>query len=111
VNNETRIDDTATAGQAAAELTAVGESLAAAWNSAKAQIEGLNTPATWGADKAGRNFEANYLKDAQSLLERGTEQVATMVVLGPTVQEALAGTVSADDMSARLFEKLNASYK
>jgi hypothetical protein len=105
----TRLDP-ASASAAARKLTGVGNALDTAWAEVKAEIMRINGTTPWGKDEAGEGFDKNYSKgnspDSPALkaLELGDQMVAKMKELGPLVQEAIKGTVSSDEFTAKLFK-------
>jgi hypothetical protein len=112
--SEVRLDKES-ARLAAQRLTRAGTRAAAAWARMKAQIEGIHGRKPWGNDEPGKEFDKNYTKGgaegpAPKALEAGDKLIvgdAKAVGLkgvGPIVQSAIEGTISADELTAKLFK-------
>jgi hypothetical protein len=110
----TRLDPES-ASEAARKLTGVGMALETAWKEARAEITRLNGAQPWGTDDPGKAFDDNYSKGssdespAKLALKAGDELVAKVKELGPLVQQAIGGTIAADEFTAKLFKKAGGS--
>lgn len=100
--NDMRLSKDAAA-RAAGRLTAVGEDLEGKWKSTTGRITSLAESGIWGTDEGGQKAYAAYNQAAPKLLENAGELVQSTVRLGPTVQQAVAGLLTADEMSAKLL--------
>ncbi len=110
----TRLDPES-ASEAARKLTGVGMALETAWKEARAEIARLNGAQPWGTDDPGKAFDDNYSKGnsdespAKQALKAGDELVAKVKELGPLVQQAIGGTIAADEFTAKLFKSAGGS--
>jgi hypothetical protein len=92
-------------------LTGISNGLTSTWASIRAEIAGINAGTPWGDDEAGKNFDKDYSKGnspegtAAKALDAGDKLVARMKELGPAVQSSVDGTISADELAAKLFKK------
>ncbi len=91
----------------AQELSAAGQRLAAKWADLSGKIKALNDARPWGDDKAGNEFNKEYLAGeapAALTLQAGTDLMPVFRNLGGDVIQAVKGTVDYDGLISKWFK-------
>lgn len=80
----------------------VAETLQTRWDDVNGRITGLLTPATFGGDEPGSNFQASFVDEgkAGTFHERGMETVTAVEETGQDVRKAAEASLAADDQQA-----------
>lgn len=94
---------------AAGRLSAVGSDFVERWAELRGRIEGLHAEGPWGADEVGQEFSSKYLppgdeEGAGAVLTGLTDLGQTLSEVGPSVAQAVTGTVDTDEETGRSMQ-------
>ncbi len=80
----------------------VAATLQSRWDSINGQITGLLTPATFGSDEPGSNFQASFVDEGQAgtLADRGKKTVQQVDETAQKVRKAAEASLAADAQQA-----------
>lgn len=93
---------------AAGRLNAAASDFADRWSELKGRIDGLHADAPWGTDEVGQEFASKYLpsgeEGAGAVVAGLTTLEQTLSEVGPSVAEAVTGTVQTDEETGRSMQ-------